>query len=59
MVRRKSTPVKHNSPKRRFAGRRMRSSRKAIPGLNYSRHRLVMVRDVISASAQLDVVVPW
>lgn len=60
MPRRKSVPIKHNSPKRRFAGRK-RSARKAISGINYSRHRLVNVRGITTGpnADQYDLTIPW
>lgn len=59
MPRKKSTPKKNWTPKKRFAGRRMR--KKAIPGINYSRHRITTVTPIntTATQAEFNVVIAW
>lgn len=59
MPRVKRTPKKNWTPKKRFAGRKR--TRKAIPGINYSRHRLTTVTPITTTAAQqqYNVVIAW
>jgi len=59
MPRVKRTPKKNWTPKKRFSGRKRQ--RKAIPGINYARHRLTTVTPITSNAGQqtYNVVIAW